>query len=123
MGLGEFKFGSVTRDIGQGRRVYRKKQVRMGPFSLTSLVWKRKGKKAGKPADSPGDTTETSKKKAAKKPSTRSATKRTRSTEASSRKRVVKSEENMPEPPDSPGETRSKVRSSPPRSRKKKEDP
>lgn len=128
MGMGEFKFGSVTRDIGQGRRVYRKKQVRLGPFSLTSLVWKRKGKKAGKTAGSPGegppgDTTETTKKPAARKTSTRSATKRTRSTEASPRKRAAKSKEILTEPTDSPVETPSKMPTSKPRSRKKKEDP
>jgi len=128
MGMGELKFGSVTRDIGQGRRVYRKKQVRLGPFSLTSLVWKRKGKQAGKTAVPPegvhpGNTTGASKKTSVRKTSTRSATTRSRSTGASPRKRAVKSRETMTEPPDPPVELPSKVRTSPPRPRKKKEAP
>ncbi|MHB8421808.1 MAG: hypothetical protein ACYC9S_05630 [Leptospirales bacterium] len=47
-GLGEFKVGSVTKDLGQGKRVYRKKQLRIGPYSVTSLLWKRKPKEEGK---------------------------------------------------------------------------
>ncbi len=44
LGLGELKFGTVTKDTGQGKRVYRKKQFRIGPYSVTSLLWKRKPK-------------------------------------------------------------------------------
>ncbi len=53
LGLGEFKVGSVTKDLGQGKRVYRKKQFRIGPYSVTSLLWKRKPKEGGKTAGSP----------------------------------------------------------------------
>jgi len=52
-GMGEFKSGTTTKDIGQGRRVYRKKQLRIGPMDFTSMVWQRtpregSGKGAGK---------------------------------------------------------------------------
>ncbi|MHB1286201.1 MAG: hypothetical protein ACYCYP_06520 [Leptospirales bacterium] len=53
LGLGEFKVGSVTKDLGQGKRVYRKKQFRIGPYSVTSLLWKRKPKEVGKTSGSP----------------------------------------------------------------------
>lgn len=43
-GLGEVKLGTVTKDTGQGKRVYRKKQLRIGPYSVTSLLWQRKAK-------------------------------------------------------------------------------
>jgi hypothetical protein len=44
-GMGEFKSGTTTKDIGQGRRVYRKKQLRIGPMDFTSMVWQRTGSK------------------------------------------------------------------------------
>ncbi len=44
-GMGEFKSGTVTKDLGQGRRVYRKKQLRIGPMDFTSMVWQREARK------------------------------------------------------------------------------
>jgi hypothetical protein len=46
-GVGEMKIGKVEKDIGQGRRVYKKSQVRLGPYTFTSLLWNRKPKEEG----------------------------------------------------------------------------
>ena len=43
-GVGEMKIGKVEKDIGQGRRVYKKSQLRLGPYTFTSLLWNRKPK-------------------------------------------------------------------------------
>ena len=44
-GMGEFKMGTTTKDLGQGRRVYRKRQLRLGPMDFTSMVWQRESRK------------------------------------------------------------------------------
>ena len=44
-GAGEFKAGTTTKDLGQGKRVYRKRQLRLGPLDFTSMVWQRVAKK------------------------------------------------------------------------------
>ena len=44
-GMGEFKAGTTTKDLGQGKRVYRKRQLRLGPLDFTSMVWQRVAKK------------------------------------------------------------------------------
>ena len=51
-GAGEFKAGTTTKDLGQGKRVYRKRQLRLGPLDFTSMVWQRVAKKkAGEEAE------------------------------------------------------------------------
>ena len=51
-GMGEFKAGTTTKDLGQGKRVYRKRQLRLGPLDFTSMVWQRVAKKkAGESAE------------------------------------------------------------------------
>ena len=129
MGMGELKFGSVTRDIGQGRRVYRKKQVRLGPFSLTSLVWKRKGRKTVSPGST--DKEKDGAKGEGKPPrktgtagtSRRTPAKRPRSTSSTTRKSSTRKAA-----PPAPEEESAPVETAPPRtpsarSRKKKESP
>lgn len=75
LGLGELKFGTVTKDTGQGKRVYRKKQFRIGPYSVTSLLWKRKPKeKKELPAESASqDTPQKSPLKTRKAPTKKSS--------------------------------------------------
>jgi hypothetical protein len=34
----------VEKDIGRGRMVYKKSQLRLGPYTFTSLLWNRKPK-------------------------------------------------------------------------------
>ncbi len=46
-GLGEMKIGKVEKDLGQGRRVYKKRQLRLGPYTFTSMIWNRKPKEPG----------------------------------------------------------------------------
>ena len=118
MGIGEMKFGSVTRDIGQGRRVYRKKQVRLGPFSLTSLVWKRKAKKTGSSDGAvEGKDGAKEEKKSARKAGTargtrRPATKKAGSTAATTRKTAPPPSTEESSPRDPASEKRSTARRS-----------
>jgi len=75
-GMGEFKMGTTTKDLGQGRRVYRKRQLRLGPMDFTSMVWQRESRKKGPEGAGRGDSVttppETSKKAPAKKGAARS---------------------------------------------------
>ena len=125
MGMGELKFGSVTRDVGQGRRVYRKKQIRFGPFSQTSLVWKRKSRKtAGSgEAEKAGEgesEKKTPRRRSASTSGRRTAPKKTRS--AATPRKAAPQKSTLPEEPGAPAspvpEEAVPVR---PRSRKKKE--
>ncbi len=75
-GMGEFKMGTTTKDLGQGRRVYRKRQLRLGPMDFTSMVWQRESRKKGPEREGKGDAVDpspaTSKKTPAKKGAARS---------------------------------------------------
>ena len=75
-GMGEFKMGTTTKDLGQGRRVYRKRQLRLGPMDFTSMVWQRESRKKGPEREGKGDAVDpspaTSKKTPAKKGTARS---------------------------------------------------
>jgi len=64
-GVGEMKIGKVEKDIGQGRRVYKKSQLRLGPYTFTSLLWNRKPKDENASGE------------AAKTPKTRKSSKKT----------------------------------------------
>ena len=125
MGMGELKFGSVTRDIGQGRRVYRKKQVRFGPFSLTSLVWKRKnrktaGSKEAEKQEDEGTETKTPRRRSASSSGRRTTTKKPRSAVATRKVGTRKSA--LPEEPEASDPQKPAEAAPPrPRSRKKKE--
>ena len=68
-GVGEMKIGKVEKDIGQGRRVYKKSQLRLGPYTFTSLLWNRKPKEDSSSAEAP------------KSPKTRKSTRKTTKTE------------------------------------------
>ncbi len=76
-GMGEFKTGTTTKDLGQGRRVYRKKQLRIGPMDFTSMIWQRtpKEKSPGKKASSGKDPQEGPKPRARKVRSDKTASK------------------------------------------------
>ncbi|WP_053764577.1 hypothetical protein [Leptospirillum ferriphilum] len=125
MGMGELKFGSVTRDIGQGRRVYRKKQVRFGPFSLTSLVWKRKtrktaGSKEAEKQEDEGTETKTPRRRSASSSGRRTTAKKPRS--AAATRKVATRKSALPEEPEaSDPQTPAEAAPPRPRSRKKKE--
>ncbi len=125
MGMGELKFGSVTRDIGQGRRVYRKKQVRFGPFSLTSLVWKRKnrktaGSKEAEKQEDEGTETKTPRRRSASSSGRRTTAKKPRS--AAATRKVATRKSALPEEPEaSDPQKPAEAAPSRPRSRKKKE--
>jgi len=84
-GMGEFKAGTTTKDLGQGRRVYRKRQLRLGPMDFTSMVWQREAKKkepAGKGAEEAGKTPPETKRKT----TARTTSARTRKTAGTARK-------------------------------------
>ncbi len=125
MGMGELKFGSVTRDIGQGRRVYRKKQVRFGPFSLTSLVWKRKnrktaGSKEAEKQEDEGTETKTPRRRSSSSSGRRTTAKKPRS--AAVTRKVATRKSALPEEPEaSDPQKPAEAAPSRPRSRKKKE--
>ena len=125
MGMGELKFGSVTRDIGQGRRVYRKKQVRFGPFSLTSLVWKRKtrktaGSKEAEKQEDEGTETKTPRRRSASSSGRRTTAKKPRS--AAATRKVATRKSALPEEPEASDPQKPAEAAPPrPRSRKKKE--
>ena len=57
-GMGEFKAGTTTKDLGQGKRVYRKRQLRLGPLDFTSMVWQRVAKKKADEETAGATTTE-----------------------------------------------------------------
>ncbi|MGC8500522.1 MAG: hypothetical protein ACP5OS_05005 [Leptospirillia bacterium] len=80
-GMGEFKAGTTTKDLGQGRRVYRKRQLRLGPLDFTSMVWQRaaKAKKTKEEGESRGKDSE-SKENAKDGGEEGKATKKTRAT-------------------------------------------
>lgn len=86
LGLGEFKVGSVTKDLGQGKRVYRKRQLRIGPYSMTSLVWKRK----------PKEKEEARKTRSGRKTGSRAAAEETATPPASSRTRKTVPKKSSP---------------------------
>ncbi|MGC8529670.1 MAG: hypothetical protein ACP5OP_05655 [Leptospirillia bacterium] len=72
-GMGEFKAGTTTKDLGQGKRIYRKRQLRLGPLDFTSMVWQRvPKKKAGdkdektKPSEEGGSATKTTRSRSPK---------------------------------------------------------
>ncbi len=115
-GMGEFKSGTVTKDLGQGRRVYRKKQFRIGPMDFTSMVWQREsrkkaaaekaaaGKSAALPEGSEGREAAPKRKTAAKKTSTRSRKtagtgRKAPASPARNRKKTVKKGDGEESPP------------------------
>ncbi len=85
-GMGEFKAGTVTKDLGQGRRVYRKKQLRIGPLDFTSMIWQRDPRKKGAAGKEEGRTPEEGAAGTKKKAASRKAAASPRKTGAKGRK-------------------------------------
>ena len=127
-GMGEFKSGTTTKDIGQGRRVYRKKQLRIGPMDFTSMVWKRTPKegsgKAGKQEsekESSGSVEEKKTPKRTRKPTGSTAKRGSRTTPSPEeslprrgrKKTVGEGPDPVPEAPDPPARPRKSRKKAP----------
>ncbi|MHB1757719.1 MAG: hypothetical protein ACYCT9_09455 [Leptospirillum sp.] len=116
-GVGEMKIGKVEKDIGQGRRVYKKSQLRLGPYTFTSLLWNRKPKDENASGE------------AAKTPKTRKSSKKTTPSEGDAAAAPVKTR--SPRTAAKPRASKKAAVASPgdgslpekPKTRKKKVDP
>jgi predicted component of type VI protein secretion system len=110
------KVGKVEKDIGQGRRVYQKSQLRLGPYTFTSLLWKRKPKEegSGPEAVKPAKTRKTSRKAPKSEAETATAPVKPRSPRTASKPRQSKKAADSSSPLESTAPK--------PRTRKKKDE-